>query len=66
MNVTNSARSAGERREVVVEVLAQAVLDLVLRGRDGAERRQPPGARHDDAACEAAAGAPAEVADARG
>ena len=44
MTVTNSTQSAGERREIVVEILAQAVLDLILDGGASTrmERRPEP------------------------
>ena len=42
MSSTNSEKNAAERREVVVEVLAQAVLDLILDERADAGREPQP------------------------
>lgn len=62
MNVTNSGQSAGKRREIVVEILAQAVLDLVLRGSRGVIETAPAGRRPGSEP--ASARPPREVADA--
>jgi hypothetical protein len=47
MKASRGKRFAGKRREAVVEVLAQALLGLVLRGRSAAGVTVP-GVRKDD------------------
>jgi len=49
MKSSRKKQFAGRRREVVVEVLAQALLELVLRGEtatNGAEESSGPSDRH--------------------